>query len=110
MLLFAHPVIAGAGSVAAGAAAVFYATYAVRSQWLGPADWHGRTDTASVALTFDDGPSEDTERILEVLDRYSVQATFFMLGRQIELFPEIARRVFSSGHEIGNHSYSHSLC
>jgi peptidoglycan/xylan/chitin deacetylase (PgdA/CDA1 family)/2-hydroxy-3-keto-5-methylthiopentenyl-1-phosphate phosphatase len=110
MILFAHPIIAGAGSVAAGAAAVYYATYAVRSQWLGPADWHGRTDTASVALTFDDGPSEDTERILEVLDRYGVQATFFMLGRQIELFPEIARRVFSSGHEIGNHSYSHSLC
>ena len=49
--------IAGAGSLAAGAAGVYYATAAVRSQWLGPTDWRGRTDTASVALTFDDGPS-----------------------------------------------------
>jgi len=109
MILFAHPIIAGAGSVAAGAAAVYYATYAVRSQWLGAADWRGRTDTDSVALTFDDGPSEATERILEVLDRYGVQATFFMLGRHVELFPEIARRVIDDGHEVGNHSYSHPL-
>src|SRR5438445_1228524 len=106
MLLFAHPIIAGAGSVAAGAAALYYATYAVRSQWLGPADWGGRTDTASVALTFDDGPSEDTEHILELLEHYGVRATFFMLGRQVELFPEIARRVIDDGHEVGNHSYS----
>ncbi len=101
--------IAGAGSLAAGAAGVYYATSAVRSQWLGPTDWRGRTDTASVALTFDDGPSEDTERLLDVLRAYNLKATFFMLGRQVELFPEIARRVAADGHEIGNHSYSHPL-
>jgi 2,3-diketo-5-methylthio-1-phosphopentane phosphatase len=101
--------IAGAGSLAAGAAGVYYATYAVRSQWLGPTDWRGYTDTASVALTFDDGPSEDTERILEVLRAYDLKATFFMLGRQVELFPETARRVVADGHEIGNHSYSHPV-
>ena len=101
--------IAGAGSLAAGAAGVYYATAAVRSQWLGPTDWRGRTDTASVALTFDDGPSEDTERILEVLRAYNLKATFFMLGRQVELFPETARRVVAEGHEIGNHSYSHPI-
>ena len=101
--------IAGAGSLAAGAAGVYYATYAVRSQWLGRTDWRGRTDTGSVALTFDDGPSEDTERVLEVLRAYDLKATFFMLGRQVELFPEITRRVVADGHEIGNHSYSHSI-
>ena len=101
--------IAGAGSLAAGAAGVYYATAAVRSQWLGPTDWRGRTDTASVALTFDDGPSEDTERILAVLRAYNLKATFFMLGRQVELFPETARRVVAEGHEIGNHSYSHPI-
>ncbi len=101
--------IAGAGSLAAGAAGVYYATAAVRSQWLGPTDWRGRTDTASVALTFDDGPSEDTTRILEVLRAYDLKATFFMLGRQVELFPETARRVVAEGHEIGNHSYSHPI-
>jgi len=109
MMLFGLPMIAGAGSLAAGAAGVYYATAAVRSQWLGPTDWRGRTDTASVALTFDDGPSEDTERILEVLRAYDLKATFFMLGRQVELFPETARRVVVDGHEIGNHSYSHPI-
>jgi 2,3-diketo-5-methylthio-1-phosphopentane phosphatase len=109
MMLFGLPMIAGAGSLAAGAAGVYYATSAVRSQWLGPTDWRGRTDTASVALTFDDGPSEDTERILEVLRAYDLKATFFMLGRQVELFPETARRVVAEGHEIGNHSYSHPI-
>src|SRR5712691_9554801 len=109
MLLLGFPLIAGAGSLAASAAGVYYATYAVRSQWLGPTDWRGRTDTASVALTFDDGPSEDTERILDVLGAHDVSATFFMLGRQVELFPQIARRVVAEGHDLGNHSYSHTI-
>src|SRR5205085_7838802 len=60
-------------------------------------------------LTFDDGPSADTERVLDVLDAYDVRATFFMVGRQVERFPQIARRVAASGHEIGNHSYSHPI-
>src|SRR5260370_34890522 len=110
MVLWGMRMIAGGGSVAAGAAGVYYAIAAVRSQWGGPTDWRGRTDTASVALTFDDGPSEDTERILEVLRAYDLKATFFMLGRQVELFPETARRVVADGHEIGNHSYSHPIC
>jgi len=109
MMLFAFPMIAGVGSLAAGAAGVYYATYAVRSQWLGPTDWRGRTDTAAVSLTFDDGPSEDTERILDVLSAYNLRATFFMLGRQVELFPRIARRVVDEGHDLGNHSYSHPI-
>ena len=108
-MLLGLPMIAGAGSLAAGAAGVYYATAAVRSQWLGPTDWRGRTNTASVALTFDDGPSEDTERILDVLRAQDLKATFFMLGRQVEMFPEIARRVAAEGHEIGNHSYSHPI-
>src|SRR5438105_13184644 len=110
MMLFAFPMIAGVGSLAAGAAGIYYATYAVRSQWLGPTDWRGRTDTAAVALTFDDGPSEDTERILDVLSTYKLRATLFMLGRQAELFPQIARRVVTDGHDLANHSYSHHIC
>ena len=108
-MLLGLPVIAGAGSLAASAAGVYYATYAVRSQWLGATDWHGRTDTSSVGLTFDDGPGPDTLRLLDVLAAYGVQATFFMLGRQVELFPEIARRVVAQGHHVGNHSYSHPV-
>ena len=93
----------------AGVAAGYYATYGVRSQWLGPSDWHGRSDTSSVALTFDDGPSKDTEAILDVLGEHKVTASFFMIGRQVETFPGIAQRVLAEGHEIGNHSYSHPI-
>jgi 2,3-diketo-5-methylthio-1-phosphopentane phosphatase len=107
-MMFALPMILGTGSLLTGAG-VYYATYAVRSQWLGPSDWHGRADTSAVALTFDDGPSADTERILDVLAAHNLSATFFMLGRQAELFPDIARRVIDEGHEVGNHSYSHPI-
>src|SRR5437588_8204245 len=64
-MFFPLPLIAG--SLTASAAAMYYATYAVRSQWLGPTVWCGRADTNEVALTFDDGPTTDTEALLEVL-------------------------------------------
>ena len=97
------------GSLAVGAASLYYATYAVRSQWLGRTYWRGRTDTSAVALTFDDGPSPDTEGILDVLAEHQVHATFFMVGREVESFRGIAQRVIAKGHEVGNHSYSHPL-
>lgn len=59
------------------------------------------------ALTFDDGPSIYTPQILNILDRYGVKATFFMIGLHIERHPDIAALVASKGHTIGNHSYSH---
>jgi peptidoglycan/xylan/chitin deacetylase (PgdA/CDA1 family) len=93
----------------AGAALIYHATYAVRSQWLGQTDWRGHGDTGVVALTFDDGPSEDTERILDVLGAHKLSATFFMIGRNVERLPRTARRVVAEGHEIGNHSYSHPI-
>jgi len=106
----AADVIAGASMLAAAAGgAAYYATYAVRSQWLGSTAWQGRTDTASVALTFDDGPTPDTLRILDVLAAHDVRGTFFMIGQRVERHPEIARRVATDGHAIGNHSYSHPL-
>ena len=108
-MLLTFPTIVGTGALAGGGLLAYYATYAVRSQWLGPTVWHGRNDTGEVALTFDDGPSEDTERLLDVLDESEVKATFFMIGRQVERFPATARRVVAEGHEVGNHSYSHPI-
>ena len=101
--------LASAVPIAASALGVYHATYGVRSQWLGPTDWHGRTDTSSVALTFDDGPSADTDLVLSTLRTLGTPATFFMIGRQVERQPQIARRVAAEGHEIGNHSYSHPI-
>lgn len=61
-----------------------------------------------IALTFDDGPHPYyTERILEILRRYNVQVTFFVVGKNAELYPEIVEKIVQDGHEIGNHTYSH---
>ena len=62
-----------------------------------------------IALTFDDGPHKKyTEEILDILDEYSVKATFFVVGVCAEKYPEIVAREIASGHEIGNHTYSHA--
>lgn len=61
-----------------------------------------------VALTYDDGPNDPcTLRLLEVLDRYSVKATFFVLGQFVRQKPEIVRALAAAGHVIGNHSWDH---
>ena len=73
-------------------------------------DFVARLDTTEkvVALSFDDGPDPQwTPRMLALLDRHHVKATFFMMGRNVERFPDTAREVLTRGHEAGNHSYSH---
>lgn len=61
-----------------------------------------------VALTFDDGPNPiATPRVLDTLRAHDVRATFFLLGRHVERWPEIARRVHDEGHSVGNHGYHH---
>ncbi|MCA9796862.1 MAG: polysaccharide deacetylase family protein [Candidatus Eremiobacteraeota bacterium] len=62
---------------------------------------------SGVALTFDDGPSEHTEELLDVLAALEVKATFFVIGSQVEKFPETARRITDEGHAIGNHTQNH---
>ncbi|MDQ6786272.1 MAG: polysaccharide deacetylase family protein [Acidobacteriota bacterium] len=89
---------------------VYYAAYAVRSQLLGKTFWCGNGGEKNrVALTFDDGPSLDTLEILDFLRRENVKATFFLIGREVEKYPEIARKIADENHEIGNHSYSHPI-
>jgi peptidoglycan/xylan/chitin deacetylase (PgdA/CDA1 family) len=60
-----------------------------------------------VALTFDDGPSAYTRQILDTLLKYDVKATFFVVGKNVERHPDIARRIAAEGHTVGNHTYSH---
>ena len=61
-----------------------------------------------VVLTFDDGPSRDfTPQILKILAEKKVKATFFMVGAQVEKYPEVAQQVVDDGHEVGNHTYGH---
>lgn len=60
-----------------------------------------------IALTFDDGPSIYTREILNVLKKYKIKATFFVVGKHIEKHPDIFKEIVRHGHVIGNHSYSH---
>ena len=62
-----------------------------------------------VSLTFDDGPDpRTTPSLLRILKTYNIRATFFLIGERAERYPELVRAILSDGHEIGNHSYSHS--
>lgn len=62
-----------------------------------------------VALTFDDGPNEPyTSQILDILKENNIKATFFVIGKNVELYPQITRRILAEGHVLGNHSYSHN--
>lgn len=61
-----------------------------------------------VALTFDDGPSpHNTKALLALLRRHAVRATFFVVGKNLERHPALAREMLAAGHQLGNHSYSH---
>ena len=61
-----------------------------------------------IALTFDDGPHPVyTEQLLDGLKKRNVKSTFFILGEQAELYPDIVKRMRKEGHLIGNHTYSH---
>ena len=67
----------------------------------------GTEDVLKVYLTFDDGPSENTNEILDILDDYGVKATFFVVGKPEEEYKGIYQRIVNEGHTIGMHSYSH---
>lgn len=67
------------------------------------------SDMPMIALTFDDGPGgESTRSILSTLTQYGAKATFFMVGKQAKIYPDIVDSVIEAGCEIGNHSYYHS--
>ena len=93
------------------AAALTYGARSRSAQVFGPSSYRGTGQRRSVALTFDDGPSEGTLRLLDCLAREGVSATFFQCGANVARHGSVARRVAEAGHEIGNHTYTHRrLC
>lgn len=75
--------------------------------WLGTVT-HVSTQEPAAALTFDDGPHpEFTPRLLEILARHQVKATFFVVGKSAQQYPELLRQMAEAGHAIGNHTWDH---
>lgn len=60
-----------------------------------------------VALTFDDGPGLDTDRLVRILARHDAKATFFLVGNMVKIRPRVARRIARAGHEVGVHTMGH---
>lgn len=63
--------------------------------------------TKRIALTFDDGPSERSAAVLDILKQHQVPATFFVIGQRVLERPELTRRMLTEGHALGNHSHTH---
>ena len=66
-----------------------------------------QSNKKTVYLTFDDGPSANTDKILEILKKYNIKATFFVVGRSDDKSKNLYNRIIKEGHAIGNHTYSH---
>jgi peptidoglycan/xylan/chitin deacetylase (PgdA/CDA1 family) len=85
-----------------------YGAFSIRSSLFGKIFWRGRSDRHQVALTFDDGPHPRfTRKILKILKDEKVPATFFLVGKKVEAFPEVAREIVQGDHEVGCHGYTH---
>lgn len=68
----------------------------------------GNSNQPYVAMTFDDGPhSSNTPRLLDILRQRNIKATFYVIGKNVDMYPHLTRRIVAEGHEIGNHTYTH---
>jgi peptidoglycan/xylan/chitin deacetylase (PgdA/CDA1 family) len=97
-------------TAAAAASAAGYQSMAPTGQWFGRTFAGGIRGSKQIALTYDDGPNDPhTLKLLDVLAKHNVRATFFMIGRYVRQRPDIARAVAQAGHVIGNHTLTHPL-
>lgn len=90
---------------------VYWLCFSSYSQVFGRFPYRNRQETRKViALTFDDGPNEPyTSQIVDFLDAEGIKGTFFQVATAVQAYPELSKRIVSSGHVIGNHSYSHNF-
>jgi peptidoglycan/xylan/chitin deacetylase (PgdA/CDA1 family) len=89
---------------------IVYPAIRANCGWFGPVITRFRTPKKAVWLTIDDGPHpEDTPQLLQLLKKHNARATFFMIGRQVQKYPELARAVLRDGHSLANHTQTHPV-
>lgn len=87
---------------------LLYGVLERRSPIFGRIFWRGSKEIRAISITFDDGPNEPyTSQILDILREFNVKATFFVIGKNAQVFPDTVRRELKEGHEVGNHTYAH---
>jgi peptidoglycan/xylan/chitin deacetylase (PgdA/CDA1 family) len=102
--------VMSASMISTAAVAAGYQSMAPTGQWYGQTFTGLMRGSHQLALTFDDGPNDPHSlRLLEVLAKHGVHATFFMIGRYVRQRPEIAREIVRAGHAVGNHTFAHPL-
>jgi peptidoglycan/xylan/chitin deacetylase (PgdA/CDA1 family) len=87
---------------------ILYGSFFIQTNYHLKAISSVKTTKKLVAITFDDGPTEFTDKILDLLRKDNHKATFFCVGNRIEVKPALAKRIVEEEHLIGNHTYSHS--
>jgi peptidoglycan/xylan/chitin deacetylase (PgdA/CDA1 family) len=107
LLLWPHAPLAGVAILALSHALLLYPTVRPNVQWFGPVIIGFDTDAQEVWLTIDDGPTDDTTSILDVLDSRGAKATFFVKGTLVRAHEELVREIVSRGHTVANHSDTH---
>ena len=91
------------------AAAIFLCPISISAHPDQPVIRSGNPNSMKIALTFDDGPHPyKTDAVLDILSRYGIRATFFVIGENVSYYPEPLKRAVRLGHEIGNHTYHHA--
>jgi len=107
IILWPASPVTGIAIMACSHALLLYATLRPNVQWLGPVITHFETSRHEIWLTLDDGPTDDTPAILDMLAARGVRATFFVKGTLAGAHPDHLSAIEAGGHTIGNHSYSH---
>ncbi|HEY8131540.1 MAG TPA: polysaccharide deacetylase family protein [Thermoanaerobaculia bacterium] len=107
IILWPHVPMLGLAIMASSHALLLYPTLRANVQWLGPVVTRFAPEGRQVWLTIDDGPTDDTPAILEVLAQSNVKATFFLKGALADKNSDLVRSIVAGGHSIGNHSHTH---
>src|SRR5689334_4287719 len=99
------PLWGGAAGFGGACAAMAWSVRGRSAAVFGASHWRGPRDRRAIALTFDDGPSESTGKILDILEQHQVRATFFQCGANVRRLQSTTMEVHAAGQQIGNHSY-----